>query len=84
MHFIPGFLKPQCSLASPMDRGRSAEACSCFSGMCPLHQRRLASGNSLNCVNELTITWLSLFFGKFLMDLQVTNSLVRINLVGET
>lgn len=44
---FPGFLKPQCSLAPPMDRGRSAEACSCFSGMCPLHQRRLASGNSL-------------------------------------
>ncbi|XP_062291254.1 retinoic acid receptor RXR-alpha-A isoform X1 [Scomber scombrus] len=38
-----GFLKPQCSLAPPMQRGRSMEACSCFSGMCPLHQRRLSS-----------------------------------------
>ncbi|XP_037608899.1 retinoic acid receptor RXR-alpha-A isoform X2 [Sebastes umbrosus] len=39
-----GFLKPQCSLAPPMQRGRSGEACSCFSGMCPLHQRRPSSG----------------------------------------
>ncbi|TKS84227.1 hypothetical protein D9C73_019005 [Collichthys lucidus] len=38
------FLKPQCSLAPPMQRGRSSEPCSCFSGMCPLHQRRLSSG----------------------------------------
>lgn len=42
---LEGFLKPQCSLAPPMQRGRSGEACSCFSGMCPLHQRRLPSGN---------------------------------------
>ncbi|XP_062268555.1 retinoic acid receptor RXR-alpha-like isoform X2 [Platichthys flesus] len=41
-----GFLKPQCSLAPPMQRGRSGEACSCFSGMCPLHQRRLSSDSS--------------------------------------
>ncbi|CAF95412.1 unnamed protein product [Tetraodon nigroviridis] len=47
-----GFLKPQCSLASPMDRGRSGEACSCFSGMCPLHQRRLASGQYLAMEKE--------------------------------
>lgn len=46
---ITGFLKPQCSLAPPMQRGRSGEACSCFSGMCPLHQRRLSSGNSWLC-----------------------------------
>ncbi|KAG7458368.1 hypothetical protein JOB18_040231 [Solea senegalensis] len=38
-----GFLKPQCSLAPSMERGRSGEACSCFSGVCPLHQRRLSS-----------------------------------------
>ncbi|KAF7216834.1 transcript variant X1, partial [Nothobranchius furzeri] len=44
-HF-PGFLKPQCSLAPPMQRGRSSEACSCFSGVCPLHQRRLSSDPS--------------------------------------
>lgn len=49
--FIAGFLKPQCSLAPPMQRGRSGEACSCFSGMCPLHQRRLSSGNT-DCVNN--------------------------------
>ncbi|XP_036384428.1 retinoic acid receptor RXR-alpha-A-like isoform X1 [Megalops cyprinoides] len=42
-----GFLKPQCSLASsPSQRGRSGEACSCFSGMCPLHQRRLSTESS--------------------------------------
>ncbi|KAM7369252.1 hypothetical protein PAMP_013534 [Pampus punctatissimus] len=41
-----GFLKPQCSMAPPMQRGRSVDACSCFSGMCPLHQRRLSSGTS--------------------------------------
>ncbi|KAJ8346882.1 hypothetical protein SKAU_G00282830, partial [Synaphobranchus kaupii] len=40
-----GFLKPQCSLASPPpQRGRPGEVCSCFSGMCPLHQRRLSIG----------------------------------------
>ncbi|MCJ8741178.1 hypothetical protein PDJAM_G00067750 [Pangasius djambal] len=38
-----GFLKPQCSLAPPPQRGRSGESCSCFSGMCPLHQRRLST-----------------------------------------
>lgn len=43
---ITGFLKPQCSLTPPMQRGRSGEACSCFSGVCPLHQRRLSSGNT--------------------------------------
>ncbi|KAJ4926127.1 hypothetical protein JOQ06_008310 [Pogonophryne albipinna] len=37
------FLKPQCSLAPPMQRGRSGEACSCFTGMCHLHQRRISS-----------------------------------------
>lgn len=52
---ITGFLKPQCSLAPPMQRGRSVEACSCFSGMCPLHQRRLSSGNS-DCVNKAVST----------------------------
>ncbi|MEQ2200374.1 hypothetical protein XENOCAPTIV_028341, partial [Xenoophorus captivus] len=26
-----------------MQRGRSSEACSCFSGVCHLHQRRLSS-----------------------------------------
>ncbi|KAF6716058.1 Retinoic acid receptor RXR-alpha-A [Oryzias melastigma] len=41
-----GFLKPQCSLAPPMQRGHSAEVCSCFSGVCPLHQRRLSSDSS--------------------------------------
>ncbi|XP_068190111.1 retinoic acid receptor RXR-alpha-A isoform X2 [Antennarius striatus] len=41
-----GFLKPQCSLAPPMQRGRPGEACSCFTGMCPLHQRRLSSDSS--------------------------------------
>ncbi|XP_056287916.1 retinoic acid receptor RXR-alpha-A isoform X1 [Pseudoliparis swirei] len=41
-----GFLKPQCSLAHPMQRGRAGEACSCFSGMCALHQRRLSTGNT--------------------------------------
>ncbi|KAI9524932.1 hypothetical protein NQZ68_014467 [Dissostichus eleginoides] len=39
------FLKPQCSLAPPMQRGRSGEACSCFTGMCHLHQRRISSGS---------------------------------------
>ncbi|KAI5091473.1 retinoic acid receptor RXR-alpha-A isoform X1 [Silurus meridionalis] len=38
-----GFLKPQCSLAPPPQRGRSGESCSCFTGMCPLHQRRLST-----------------------------------------
>ncbi|XP_066569082.1 retinoic acid receptor RXR-alpha-A isoform X2 [Amia ocellicauda] len=44
-----GFLKPQCSLAPPAERGRHGEpgssptACSCFSGMCPLHQRRIST-----------------------------------------
>ena len=46
MSFIAGFLKPQCSLAPPMQRGRSGEACSCFTGMCHLHQRRISSGNT--------------------------------------
>lgn len=41
---VTGFLKPQCSLAPPMQRGRPNDACSCFSGMCSLHQRRLSSG----------------------------------------
>ncbi len=40
--FPVGFLKPQCSM--PPQRGR-AEACTCFSGMCALHQRRLSTGN---------------------------------------
>ncbi|KAG7458367.1 hypothetical protein JOB18_040231 [Solea senegalensis] len=48
-----GFLKPQCSLAPSMERGRSGEACSCFSGVCPLHQRRLSSGNS-HCTYKLS------------------------------
>ncbi|XP_023674382.1 retinoic acid receptor RXR-alpha-A isoform X4 [Paramormyrops kingsleyae] len=38
-----GFLKPQCSLAAPSQCGRPGEACSCFSGMCPLHQRRIST-----------------------------------------
>ncbi|KAJ8372964.1 hypothetical protein AAFF_G00272450 [Aldrovandia affinis] len=44
-----GFLKPQCSLAPPSQRGRSGQACSsptacsCFTGMCPLHQRRAST-----------------------------------------
>ncbi|XP_058613248.1 retinoic acid receptor RXR-alpha-A isoform X2 [Onychostoma macrolepis] len=37
-----GFLKPQCSIPPPPQRGR-AEACTCFSGMCALHQRRLST-----------------------------------------
>ncbi|XP_012685639.2 retinoic acid receptor RXR-alpha-A isoform X2 [Clupea harengus] len=37
-----GFLKPQCSLAPPPQRGRS-DGCTCFSGMCHLHQRRLST-----------------------------------------
>ncbi|XP_035464873.1 retinoic acid receptor RXR-alpha-A isoform X5 [Scophthalmus maximus] len=41
-----GFLKPQCSLAPPMQRGRSGDACSCFSGVCPLHQRRISTDSS--------------------------------------
>lgn len=49
-HLLTGFLKPQCSLAPPMQRGRSGEACSCFSGVCPLHQRRLSTGNN-DCVH---------------------------------
>ncbi|KAF0031137.1 hypothetical protein F2P81_015692 [Scophthalmus maximus] len=42
-----GFLKPQCSLAPPMQRGRSGDACSCFSGVCPLHQRRISTAAEL-------------------------------------
>ncbi|MBN3320151.1 RXRAA protein, partial [Atractosteus spatula] len=44
-----GFLKPPCSLAPPVERGRQGDvissptACSCFSGMCPLHQRRIST-----------------------------------------
>ncbi|KAM6986147.1 retinoic acid receptor RXR-alpha-A isoform 2-T2 [Aplochiton taeniatus] len=41
-----GFLKPQCSLAPPPQRGRSGEVCSCFSGMCHLHQRRISTGST--------------------------------------
>ncbi|KAG5272834.1 hypothetical protein AALO_G00169820 [Alosa alosa] len=41
-----GFLKPQCSLAPPPQRGRS-DGCTCFSGMCHLHQRRLSSAPSV-------------------------------------
>ncbi|XP_023665309.1 retinoic acid receptor RXR-alpha-B isoform X1 [Paramormyrops kingsleyae] len=51
--FLPlGFLKPQCSLAPPHHRGRTGEAdgsptvCSCFTGMCPLHQRRISTDSS--------------------------------------
>lgn len=44
MCFSIGFLKPQCSLPPPPQRGRG-EACTCFSGMCALHQRRLSTGN---------------------------------------
>ncbi|XP_076018155.1 retinoic acid receptor RXR-alpha-A isoform X4 [Genypterus blacodes] len=40
------FLKPQCSLAPPSQRGRPGEACTCFSGVCHLHQRRLSSDSS--------------------------------------
>ncbi|XP_073680119.1 retinoic acid receptor RXR-alpha-A [Garra rufa] len=40
-----GFLKPQCSIPPPPQRGR-AEACTCFSGMCVLHQRRLSTDSS--------------------------------------
>ncbi|XP_077089033.1 retinoic acid receptor RXR-alpha-A isoform X1 [Siphateles boraxobius] len=40
-----GFLKPQCSIPPPPQRGR-AEACTCFSGMCALHQRRLSTDSS--------------------------------------
>ncbi|KTF76513.1 hypothetical protein cypCar_00023545, partial [Cyprinus carpio] len=43
----PGFLKPQCSLPPPPQRGR-AEACTCFSGMCALHQRRLSTARLQN------------------------------------
>ncbi|XP_061119204.1 retinoic acid receptor RXR-alpha-A isoform X3 [Conger conger] len=47
-----GFLKPQCSLASPPpQRGRPGEVCSCFSGMCHLHQRRLSSDGSGHLVS---------------------------------
>ncbi|XP_035383060.1 retinoic acid receptor RXR-alpha-A isoform X2 [Electrophorus electricus] len=41
-----GFLKPQCSLAPPPPRGRPGDVCSCFSGMCSLHQRRLSTDAS--------------------------------------
>ncbi|KAJ8379793.1 hypothetical protein SKAU_G00005710, partial [Synaphobranchus kaupii] len=47
-----GFLKPQCSLGSPSQRSRSGQvcssptACSCFTGMCPIHQRRLSTDAS--------------------------------------
>ncbi|XP_061115909.1 retinoic acid receptor RXR-alpha-B-like [Conger conger] len=45
-----GFLKPQCSLGSPSQRSRSGPTCSspscCFTGMCPVHQRRLSSDAS--------------------------------------
>ncbi|XP_018614704.1 retinoic acid receptor RXR-alpha-A isoform X3 [Scleropages formosus] len=47
-----GFLKPQCSLPPPSQHGRSMEsessptACSCFTGMCPLHQRRISTDSS--------------------------------------
>ncbi|XP_063067103.1 retinoic acid receptor RXR-alpha-A isoform X2 [Engraulis encrasicolus] len=45
-----GFLKPQCSLAPPPQRGRS-DGCTCFSGMCHIHhhhhhQRRLSTESS--------------------------------------
>ena len=59
--FFTGFLKPQCSLAPPMQRGRSGEACSCFSGMCPLHQRRLSTGNT-DCGNTPVATCLLAVF----------------------
>ncbi|ROL47504.1 hypothetical protein DPX16_13219, partial [Anabarilius grahami] len=36
------FLKPQCSIPPPPQRGR-AEACTCFSGMCAVHHRRLST-----------------------------------------
>ncbi|XP_073790785.1 retinoic acid receptor RXR-alpha-A isoform X4 [Danio rerio] len=49
-----GFLKPQCSLPPPPQRGR-AEACTCFSGMCALHQRRL----STDCTGQVTSSPLS-------------------------
>ncbi|XP_018595845.1 retinoic acid receptor RXR-alpha-A-like isoform X3 [Scleropages formosus] len=41
-----GFLKPQCSLATPSQRERPGETCSCFSGMCPLHQHRISTDSS--------------------------------------
>ncbi|XP_034764983.2 retinoic acid receptor RXR-alpha-A isoform X1 [Acipenser ruthenus] len=47
-----GFIKPQCSLAPPVERGRHGEAgnsptvCSCYSGTCPLHQRRISQDSS--------------------------------------
>ncbi|KAM9438534.1 retinoic acid receptor RXR-alpha-A-like isoform 6-T6 [Salvelinus alpinus] len=40
------FLKPQCSLAPPPQRGRSGEACSCFTGMCHLHHPRISTDSS--------------------------------------
>ncbi|KAG7480476.1 hypothetical protein MATL_G00056470 [Megalops atlanticus] len=47
-----GFLKPQCSLVPPPQRSRAGEGCSsltpcsCFTGACPLHQRRLSTDAS--------------------------------------
>ncbi|XP_059894878.1 retinoic acid receptor RXR-alpha-A isoform X1 [Gadus macrocephalus] len=49
-----GFLKPQCSLAPPPQRGRPGEGCTCFSGMCSLHQRRLATGNPHYSSGQMT------------------------------
>ncbi|XDV38580.1 hypothetical protein PO909_007950 [Leuciscus waleckii] len=46
-----GFLKPQCSIPPPPQRGR-AEACTCFSGMCALHQRRLSTEPIIELVDN--------------------------------
>ncbi|XP_070299364.1 retinoic acid receptor RXR-alpha-A [Salvelinus sp. IW2-2015] len=76
-----GFLKPQCSLAPPPQRGRSGEACSCFTGMCHLHQRRISTGNAqrhLHIPSPSAPSWQTQHLGRHLYEInssgQVTSS----------
>nr|XP_029501907.1 retinoic acid receptor RXR-alpha-A-like [Oncorhynchus nerka] len=76
-----GFLKPQCSLAPPPQRGRSGEACSCFTGMCHLHQRRISTGNTqrhLHIPSPSAPSWQTQHLGRHLYEInssgQVTSS----------
>ncbi|XP_028664927.1 retinoic acid receptor RXR-alpha-A isoform X2 [Erpetoichthys calabaricus] len=53
LDFHIGFLKPQCSLAPPIERGRPSDignlptTCTCYSGSCLLHQRQINQDHSL-------------------------------------
>ncbi|XP_052377089.1 retinoic acid receptor RXR-alpha-A-like isoform X2 [Oncorhynchus keta] len=75
------FLKPQCSLAPPPQRGRSGEACSCFTGMCHLHHPRISTGNTqrhLHIPSPSSPSWQTPHLGRHLYQInssgQVTSS----------